>query len=105
MTGNEKPMQLHYNVDYELDGEKLTERDIFSSSPGTAMASTLKKYPACKIIRAWKEGRGFGIGFQEWESPPVQRFPKPEPKPARALKPNERGCEFPFYDEVVGQKQ
>jgi hypothetical protein len=109
MKRNEKTMQLHYNVDYELNGETLTEKNIWSSCPGSAMAHVLKKNPEAKIIKAWKEGNPFTQsaqrGYQEWAAPPVQRVPKPEPKPARALKPKERGCEFPFYDEVVGQKQ
>lgn len=94
-------MQLNYNVNYELGGKTKTKR-ILASNPGTAMAMVLKETPSATIIKAWVEGVGFckARGYQEWLAPPVQRLPKPNPRPARALKPNERGCEFPFYDEV-----
>jgi hypothetical protein len=100
MKPNEKePMQLHYNVIYELNGKTETEQ-VYAPNPGTAMAITLKKFQDSKIIKAFVEGVSFGKGYQEWLAPPVQRTPQPEPRPARALKPNERGCEFSFYDEV-----
>jgi hypothetical protein len=100
----EKPMQLHYNVDYELDGQTKTQINIWSSDPGSAMAECLKKNPGARIISAWVEGFK-GAGFQEWFAPKVQRDPMPEPRRARALRKNERGCEFPFYDEVQSVRQ
>ena len=95
-------MQLNYNVDYELNGKKLTQSKIEASSPGLAIARCQKSNPGAKIIKAWFEGYSpqYGSGYQEWPAPPVQRDPIKEPHAARALKPSERGCEMPFYDEV-----
>lgn len=95
---------MNYNVDYELEGRSKTQVGVWASDPGKAMAICLKEHPGAKIIKAWKEALS-GNGFQEWFPPPVHREPVKEPRPARALKPNERGCEMPFYDEVVGRRK
>lgn len=92
-------MQLHYRVDYELEGETYTQKNIWCSNPGAAFAACQKAHPDAKMIKAWVEGAK-GFGYQEWDTPPVQRQPVKDPRPPRALKPEEKGCEFPFYDEV-----
>lgn len=97
-------MQLHYRVDYIEDGFERTQKDIWCSNPGAAFAACQKIHPEAKMLKAWVEGaieiQGSNCGYQEWEAPPVQRQPVKEQRPSRALKPDEKGCEFPFYDEV-----
>lgn len=92
----------NYNVTIELDGERRT-RSVEAVDPGQAMAILLKLEPDCRIIEVerYSGGAGFGEGFTIYEPPPVVRPPVKDPAPARALRRSERGCEFPFYDEVV----
>jgi hypothetical protein len=62
----------------------------------------LKEFPEAKLVRCFCEGSSpfGGDGYTEWEPLKVQREPQREPRPARALRNTELGCEFPFYDQV-----
>lgn len=94
-------MSYFYKVIYEIDGVQHTF-EARAGNAGTAFAQCLKAYPEAKLIKATVEGHyGAGHGHMDHLPPPVQRAPMKEPRPARALRKKERGCEFGFYDEVV----
>lgn len=99
----DEEMNYFYDVEYIEDGVGRVEK-IQSTNPGSAFAECLKSHPGCKLIKATVEGYlGKSHGYTEHFPPPVQREPIKIPRTARALRKKERGCEFPFYDEV--QKQ
>jgi hypothetical protein len=94
--------QLHYHVDYELNGQVHTQKDIWASNPGVAIAECQKMFPKAKMIKAWIDGSWKdGYGYTEFLAPPVQRDPVKEPKPYHAPKRNDREGVMPFYDEVL----
>jgi|SRR6266446_1821269 len=96
---------MKYEIEFEKDGVMEVEDYKDCKDVGMAFARCQKEHKPCKLIRARAWGRfRDGEGWIDYTPPPVQRDPIKEPRPARALKSTEKGCEFPFYDEVVGHK-
>jgi len=94
-----------YHVRYELNGKALTEK-IEATHAGAAFAKCQKLKPGARMLGAHTEGGGLGgYGFTTYEPPQVQRDSIPDPKPPQPLKPKDRTCIFPFYDEVLGRKR
>lgn len=98
---DENDMSYKYQVHFTLNDLPETE-DFEATNAGSAFAACLKAHPEAKLVKAIVEGRAFagGHGWTSHQPPPVQRPPVQSPRPARALRKKERGCEFGFYDEV-----
>lgn len=97
-TSSLEPMNYRYQVSFELYG-LLQREDFEAGNAGTAFALCLKAHPEAKLVKAIVEGIS-GAGWMEHLPPPVQRPPTKRTHAARALNKREKGCEFPFYDQV-----
>ena len=89
---------MNYRVDFTLN--KAPGSKVFTAdNAGTAFAKCLKENPTAVLVKAWVQG--VSGGYCEFDPPAVQRAPRVEPRPARALKPDEKDGVMPFYDEVL----
>lgn len=93
-------MNHFYKVTYSVGGNEMS-KTVESSNAGSAFAEILKANHQAVLIKAVCEGVAMGgYGHTEYLPPPVQRAPLKVIHPSRPLRKNEKGCEFPFYDEV-----
>lgn len=96
-----------YIVTYRDPQNKEIEEKIEGCSAGNAFAKCLKLHPDATLVKAFREGYADNkraYGYTEWTPPPVQRAPVKEPRATRPPKPNEKVCEFSFYDEAKSIK-
>lgn len=92
---------MKYHVEFELDGKKKVV-PFHADNPGAAFSSCLKSFPLAKLISAEARGRvADSHGFTVYLPPPVVRQGETDDRPAGELKPDDRSCVLPFYDEVV----
>lgn len=97
---------MRYEIEYvTANGAPGTAAYSGCKDAGTAFAKCQKDNPGARMVRA----RAFSgvppyVGEMWHDYPPVQRDPKPEPRPARAPKPDELDGVMPFYDSVRRRK-
>jgi hypothetical protein len=91
-----------YNVFFKQTDGSFGTATIEAMDAGSAFAKCLRNNPHC-ILTGAESGTLSKSGVIRYAVPPVQGMSVKDPKPARALKPNQSGCEMPFYDEVKGR--
>lgn len=92
---------MKYEITYELDHSLNSKIYLDCKDVGMAFARCQQDFPKAKMIRGRAYGTFPSVAETLYDPPPIQRDYKRNPHYPRPLKQNERGCEFPFYDEVV----
>jgi hypothetical protein len=95
---------LHqYFIRFTFDGASETQVDQFlAGNPGEAFEKCRQKYPGCKLLKGWREGRlvgglGKSYGLTDYDPPSTIKVEAGPESKAEEIK-------FPFWDYCLGKR-